>query len=353
MIEAALSLMQVSAPAAVADGDDTSPAGKTAIDALILDASTADLVQLEAALGLRLAEIRVSRSDRARKPRPAELFAYLEVHPTSGDRVELRLTLGDARAWVRPIDAPPADRTREIATTVANLIAGIEVDAIAPDLRDVPLPAPLQPTVTTTTTTAIPALPPSPPPRFEWGLAIEGGVLVAVGPPPPAGLAGGSIAVRSGIRWRNGALLTIAARGAFDRARDYGMTRLRLDVGGGHAWHRSSFALHTTVTATLEPWFVTQGGAVGRGDPRPVGLLAGGELRVAPMWRRQVGARALVIGPFVTAAGSGLVTGDGGVARLRATEGAQAFDLFRAGGLELGAGLTIGLWSPGGSSRAR
>lgn len=341
MIEAAFSLVQVLSPAAT----DDAPASDNAVDALILEATTADLVQLEAALGLRLAQTPVSRSDRARKPKPGELFAYLEVAPDAGDRVTLRLTLGDARAWVRPIDAPPVDRTREIATTVANLIAGIEADAIAPDLRDVPLPAPLQPTTTpepqpvTTTTTPEP-------PAFEWGIGVEGGVLLAVGPPPPSGLAGGTVALRSAIRWRRGALLTFAARGGFDRARDYGMTRIRVDVGGGYAWHRSSFALHTTLAATIEPWFVTRGGAIGDGDPRPVGVLLGGELRIAPMWHRRVGARALMLGPFLTAGGSGLATGDGGVARLRASDGGPAFDLFRAGGLELGAGVTLALWSP-------
>jgi hypothetical protein len=335
------------APDASAPHDVDDGARKPAVDALIVDASTADLVALEAALGLRL-DIRISRSDRARKPRAGERFAYLEVAPEAGNRVTVRLTLADARAWVRAIDAPAVDRTREIATTVANLIAGIEVDAIAPDLRDVPLPPPLRTLAPAPVAPAPVAAAPSapPPPSLHWGFAVDGGVLVGVGPPAPTAIAGGTIAVRSGIRWRRGALFGAGLRAAFDRSAGSSMTRLRLDVGGGHAWHRRAFALHTTAAATLEPWFVTREGAIEAGAPRPVGLLAGGELRVAPMWRRTVGARTLVLGPFIALAGSGLVTGDGGVARIRAAGEGRVVDRFRAGGLELGAGMSIGLWSP-------
>lgn len=353
MIVLELSLLLASVSPSPPNAATPAPATATAseaqseaeIDALIIDAAVDDLVALEAAVRLRIGACPVSRSDRARPPRPGELFAYLEIEPGAGDRRTLRLTLGDARAWVRTIDAVPADRTREIATTVGNLFAGIEAEDLAPDLRDVPLPPPLRPTPAV----VVPPLQPPAPSRYAWGLMLDGLVLAGLAPGAPI-LGAGAAALRGGVRMRKGALVVAGLRAGARTNAGYTLTRLRIEIGGGWAWHRNAFALHATAAATIEPWFVTNGGRVPDGsDRRPTGVLLGGVARIAPMGRIAVGKRVqrhLVIGPFVELGGSALPATSGAVAQIHTAEqdGALAF---RLGGLELAAGLTIGLWSPG------
>jgi hypothetical protein len=327
-----------SPPSPEAPGADVASVAEDRIDALVIDAKVDDLVALEAAVRLRIGVCPVSRSDRARPPRPGELFAYLEIEAGAGDRRTLRLTLGDARAWVRTIDAVPADRTREIATTVGNLFAGIEGEDLQPDLRDVPLPPPLRPAPLVVT----PAPPPPVPPRYAWGLQLDGLVLAGLAPGDPL-LAIGGVSLRGGVRLRKGALVAVGLRAGARTNAGYTLTRLRIEIGGGWAWHRKAFALHMTGAATIEPWFVTTGGRVPDGsDRRPTGTLLGGVLRIAPMGRIAIGRRHLVVGPFVELGGSASPTS--GVARIHTApdDGALAF---RTGGLELAGGLTIGLWS--------
>jgi len=318
--------------------------GATSIDALVIDATVAELVALEAAVRLRIGECPVTRSDRARKPRPGELFAYLEVEPGAGDRATLRLTLGDARAWVRMIDAPPADRTREIATTVGNLMAGIEIDAIAPDLRDVPLPVPLRPAVVPVAAPEV--VPAKARPRASWALGVDATAVLELGPPAPTGFGAGGVALRGGARLPGGALLEAGIRGAWYARGPYTLTRLRLELAAGYALHRGRFALHTTAGATAEPWFVTSSGGLSPGDRRPTSALLGGVVRLSPQWQLGRGERRVHVGPFVEVAGSAVPGANGGVARLRQGTGADAIDVYRAGGLELAAGVAFGLWSP-------
>ncbi len=347
MIDLPLSLLLVlvaPTPASTTPAPADERAGATSIDALVIDATVAELVALEAAVRLRIGECPVTRSDRARKPRAGELFAYLEVEPGAGDRTTLRLTLGDARAWVRMIDAPPADRTREIATTVGNLMAGIEIDAIAPDLRDVPLPVPLRPAVVPVPPPAVVATPA--PPRAAWGLGLDAMAVLELGPPAPTGFGAGGVALRGGARLPSGALLEASIRGAWYARGPYTLTRLRLELAAGYALHRGRFALHTTAGATVEPWFVTSSGGLSPGDRRPTSALVGGTVRLSPQWRVGGGTRRVHLGPFVEVAGSAVPGANGGVARLREGTGADANDVYRAGGLELAAGVAFGLWSP-------
>lgn len=341
-------LLAIAAPAATpaVDRPPGVEASSRPIDALVIDASIGDLVALEAAIRLRLADTPVTRSDRARQPRAGELFAYLEVEPQAGERSTLRLTLGDARAWVRTIESPASDRTREIATTVGNLLAGIELDSIAPDLLDVPLPMPLQRSTAAVVRPPVASKPRPAPPRLAWGLGGDAVVVLGLGPPPPAGVAAGGFALRSAVRWRRGALVVAGLRAGMRHRDDFTITRLRLDVGGGYAWHRGAFALHTTAAITAEPWFVTSSGAVPDGGRRPVSALVGAAVRIAPGWRVAVGRRHLGLMPFVELAGSAVPGRGGGVARVRTGTADDPVDVFRAGGLELAAGLSVVVWTP-------
>lgn len=345
MIATGLSLLlAVAGPAPPSTPNATpasAPRSTSAIDALVIDARVDDLVALEAAVRLRVGACPVSRSDRARQPRQGELFAYLEVQRDSDGRTTLRLTLGDARAWVRTIDAAPGDHTREIATTVGNLFAGIEGEDLAPDLRDVPLPPPLRPAAP-----PVVAPPPrAPVPRYAWGLGGEGLVVAGLPPPGDALLAAGGVALRGGVRLRRGALVVAGVRAGMRSSVGHVLTRIRIDVGGGYAWHRGAFALHTTASAVVEPWFVTDGGAVPRGSGRrPVGTLLGGALRIAPLARIAMGKRHLAIGPFVELGGTAMPTA--GIARIVTSPETDGRVAFRAGGLELAAGLSIAVWSP-------
>jgi hypothetical protein len=316
------------------------------IDALVIDASTTERDALADALRLRIGERPISDSLHARNPRAGELFAYVEVHPRGASSLLVRLVLSDARAYVRVIDSSADLRARELATAVANLVAGIEEDDLPPDERDVALPAVLEP--------APPREPEPRPqvavpvPRYELGIAGGADVLLGLGPPPPAGFAAAGAHARVDARLRSGALLGLALRGLGHRRLGYGLTRLRIAIEGGYAWRRGAFELATTVGATVEPWLVTRDGGIPElARRRPVDVALGGLVRIAPAWRRETrGGRSIRLAPFIELAGSALPARDGGVARLRVQEQMRVRELFRVGGLELALGLELGVWLP-------
>ncbi|HWB75325.1 MAG TPA: hypothetical protein VG755_10220 [Nannocystaceae bacterium] len=323
-----------------------SPKAKAHVDAVVIAPEITDRAALEDALRLRIGDRPISDAAHARNPREGELFAYVEV-TAKGEQLVVRLVLSDARAYVRTIESAADLRAREIAATVANLVAGIEEDDLPPDERDVPLPPVLEP--------APPKPPPKPlapkplpRPRYELGIAVGGDATLAIGPPAPQGFAAAGGHARVDLRLRSGALVGVALRGAGDRNRGYGLTRIRLAIEGGYAWRRGAFELATTIGATVEPWVVTRGGHVPDvADRKPAHAALGGLVRVAPAWRR-VGrrGRAFRLAPFVELAGSAIPAKNGGVARLREQAASGAHDLFRVGGLELTLGLELGAWIP-------
>jgi hypothetical protein len=322
---------------------DTTP--RVHIDAIVVDARIAAHGPLEDALRVRLTDRPVSDSTHARAPKKGELFAYLEIENATPERASVRLLLSDGRAYIRAIDAPESTRAREIAATIANLLAGIEEGAIAPTQEHVALPAALRP-VAPPPEPAKP-LPPRPlPPRPEWGLVLGGAASFAAGAPPPQGLAAAGGELRAEARWPRGPTLGVALRFAGLRAKGYGLVRIRVAPSFGWAWRRGNFELHSIAMITVEPWALLHDAAAV--DRRPVSALLGGAVRLEPVGRVPLArGKSLRIGPFVEVAGSAIPSRTGGVARLRRRDDAgELEDLFRAGGLEIAAGLVIGPWIP-------
>jgi len=176
---------------------------------------------------VRLTDRPISDSAHARAPRAGELFAYLEIESATAERASVRLLLSDGRAYVRAIDAPESTRAREIAATIANLLAGIEEGAIAPTQEHVPLPSALRPVAPPPKKVAPPP-PRTAKPRPEWGLVLGGAAILAAGPPSPQGLAAGAGELRGEARWPRGPTLGLAVRLAGLRAHGYGLLRVRV-----------------------------------------------------------------------------------------------------------------------------
>lgn len=317
------------------------------IDAIVVDARIADHAALEDALRIRLTDRPVSDSAHARAPAKDELFGYLEIESATAERASVRLLLSDGRAYVRMIEAPQATRAREIAATIANLLAGIEEGAIAPTQEHVPIPEALRP-VEVTPKRPPPKRPPTaPPPRVEWGIAVGGAAIVAAGPPEPQGFAAGGGELRGEARWRRGPTVGLAVRAAGNRADGYGLLRVRISPTFGWAWRTGAFELHSMAMLSVEPWVLLQSGDEPV-DRKPVSALLGGALRFEPVGRVMLArGRSVRIGPFVEVGGSAIPSASGGIARLRRRDDAgELHDLFRLGGLEIAVGLVVGPWVP-------
>jgi hypothetical protein len=345
---AAFAVLATPEAAASSFGPPAAVERRPRIDAIVVDARLADRPAIEDALRVRLIDRPVSDSASARSPRKGEIFGYVQVDGATPERASMRLLLSDGRAYVREIEAPASSRAREIAASVANLVAGIEDGAIAPTEEGVPLPAALEPVARPVPK---PSAPPKvvPVPRTEWGLAISSANVIALGPPPPIGYAAGGGELRGEGRWRRGPTIGVSLRFAGHARAGFGLLRIRVAPSLGWAWRRGRFELHTLALFTVEPFVLMQGGRLpDDAQRRPAHVLLGSALRLEPTGRVPLkSGRSLRIGVFAELAGSAIPASSGGVARLRRRNDAgELEDLFRAGGLELGAGLLIGPWIP-------
>jgi hypothetical protein len=335
--------LAIVAPATSTTANEEAPASrvKAHVDAVVIAPEIEDRAAIEDALRLRVSDRPISDAAHARNPREGELFAYVEVQ-AKNDRLVVRLVLSDARAYVRTIESAPDLRAREIAATVANLLAGIEEDDLPPDERDVALPAVLEPAPPKPVTREPPP-PAVPPPRYDLGFADGGGALIGLAHPSPQGFAAAGGQARVDVRWRSGALASVAMRVTGNHRSGFALTRIRFAFEGGYALRAGEFELVTTLGATVEPWFVTQHARVPDGSRRPAHVLLGGLARISPGWRHVMKhGVAFRLAPFIELAGSAIPTKNGGVARV----GRPNDPIFRVGGLELSAGLELGVWLP-------
>lgn len=326
---------------------------KGRVNAVVVDAAMPGLLAIESGLHLRLADRGVTRSDRVRPPRTGELFAYLEQIDADAERARIRVTLTDGRGYVREILGPEPERAREIATNVANLLAAIEEDTIAPDEHDLPLPPSLQPLPPAPVEAPPPRPAPVPEPRFDWGLSIGGDAVIGLARPAPQGLAAAGGRVTWALRLRRGASVAIAVHPGGMRRRGWSTTRVAIAAGAGYTLRRGAFEFASLLSLRVEPWWVGRdGNAVRLGEARSKAPLLGGALTIAPRWRhRFASGHALFLGPSIELAGSGMPTRDGGVVRVRERVGTGTRDVARVGGLELAIGVELGVWLPGPARR--
>lgn len=340
--------------------------------------------QIDGAALLEALQLRSPQRTLALPPWPDDpatrsaLFAVVTAS-FAADAVALTVVLSDGRAYYRTLEASADDAPRIAASATSNLLAAIEEDQLPPDEEDVPLPAEQEPAAEPppepepapepapapepvqarpSAPAPVPSLAPEP---LELE-AVAGGTLgAALGPPSPTGFVGGGGLVGLELRWPTGPLASLAVRSHWHRPEPLTVGRTRISLGGGYALRRGRFELRATLALDLEPWGTRRNdGLVSVTDPsgrrRERGMQLGGHLRLSPSLRLPLRSKlALRVGPRVELAGGALAQGPG-IARLlvaRST-GAPAV-VTRVGGLELFAGLELGLgWTlPTGARRDR
>lgn len=335
------------------------------IELLALDVEGVEVEALERALQTRL-------PDRARIPAGnpdarggVRDWGYVLVRPVEKGWT-LALILADGRAYYRNIPAPDGgDPARLIASTLSNLIASVEEDALVADAQNVPVPdevpdpdpdPELEPELEPEPTPApLVEAPPTetPAPPTEFGVTLGGLALWQLGPPRPGGFAGAGAEVSVTAR-RSGGLLLGGAFGGWGRsAAGYSLARLRLAAFAGYGLRRGRFELLSVAGASAQPWLVRgrNGSESLRSgqDDRSVSAVFGGFVQTSPGVLLRAGEARVRIGPMLRLSGAATTQGGGGIARvLQQTEdGPQA--LFRIGGLELTTGLEVTLWWTFGS----
>ena len=300
------------------------------------------------------------------EPDPAcagQLHAFVELRPRSaelpGRSGELSVILSDGRAWFRPVDAPPDQAARTLASTLANLLAAIEDDALAPDLEDVALPdaiverAPSEdqdgdPSQTSDEVSspeasgrneeaAEPAASPQP---IELGVRALGAGAIGVAPAPSLrGLGGG---VGLDLRLASGLSVALDLRLLGQSRAPLGLLRTRVGLGVGYTYRAPRlFELPVIASFAVEPWTVREAGArVPLGAPP----LLGAGLRVAPSVVVPTGPVALRVGLGLGLDASFEAAAGGRTPAIAVTEDEPA--ALRVGGLEFVVGLELGVWIP-------
>ncbi len=348
LFSASLAVAALTAPSSP-DGDR--------IELLALDIEGVEAAAFERALQTRL-------PDRPRIPAGnpdaragIERWGYVLVRPLD-DGWSLALILADGRGYYRHVAAHEGgDPGRLIASTLSNLIASVEEDALVADAQNVVVPdeRPTEPEPEPEPTPELPVEPdkdPEPPPtelpHTELGVTLRGMALWSLAPPDPTGFAGGGAELSVSGR-RPGGLVLGGSFGGLGRAvAGYGLGRLRLAAFAGYGLRRGRFELVSVAGASAEPWFVRgpDGSESLRSaqDDRSLSAVWGGFVQLSPGVLLDGGEARLRIGPTLRLSGAVTTQGGGGIARvLQQTEnGPEA--LFRLGGLELTTGLDVTLW---------
>jgi hypothetical protein len=334
------------------------------IEVAILDVHGLDGGRFGAALSLRAPGL-IVRDHAPHEPLPTEPHVFVHIEPTRGDPASYKLLflVSDGRAYERTIEVEPADAERIVASHLANLVQAIESGTIAPDregvtVQDV-LPEQESPSDDEDAAPGDSQAPvaASPSPAEGWDehssrsvdVAIHSRLLAGVGLGAPNDVdrfIGWGGAFGSMVRFANGAALLLDGRFLTRREIDgFRMRRIRVAIGGGWVHRRDSLEVVTTLAATVEPWWVSERrrrqGFVDR-DAVP---LLGGALAVAPGWYLRPPRRgvALRLGLRLELAASTLANRFGTV-RVAVDEGAERRSLFRAGGVEILAGIDFALW---------
>lgn len=315
-----------------------------------------DRAEFADALRLRLPDLRFRDAERQSERDEAcseGMHAYVEVRPSSAGRWELIVIFADGRAWFRPIESEPDEAARTAASALANLLAAIEEDAIAPDAEDVALPLEPKPEPEPEPDPEPrpepepepePAVAPQPEPPPERPLVLELGPRLGaqsmLGLDPSAGHRAFAGELGLDLRLPSGLMLATELRVAGWRVDAATLLRMRAGLGLGYGVRSGRFDMPIVLQAQLEPWWVRDAGLPAGLDAPP---LLGGGLRLAPGVRVSLGKLALRVGARVQLDVMGEPLG-GRVPVVRREPGSAA--LFHVGGVELALGLELGLWIP-------
>lgn len=357
--------------AAVASGPELTTSTRIAVAILRADGFD-DLPALERAIALRLPALTLARAGEPAPPAPTgTLRAFIELR-RDGNQAQLTLILADGRAYLRELEVDADAPARPAAGALANLVAGIEDDSVAPDKQDVPLPPALaaEPTpapVTRPEPRPEPKLEPvpkaSPPPalpRWQLGPLLRFAGAFGLSPPAP-GLRGAGPGLGLDARAPSGLLLALDLQWVTRAVDRYHLQRIRVALGVGYALRRGGFELPVAALVAVEPWWLGDGrGPVALQSPsgRPGPLLALG-LRLSPGFSAPIGARGarLRVGARAELWASGQA--DAGLRRpelrlpTQTTQPTPGPTLTRSlaaglGGVELQLGLEVGVWLPVG-----
>jgi len=350
-----------------ADQDDELPAPDAPrISVAILRADDLDHAALTRAIQLRSPALTIVRvGDEAPSAVDGQLRVYIEVRRADAAHVDLTLILADGRAYLRRVDVDAEAPARPIAGALANLIAGIEDDTVAPDRKDAPVPEVLvaapapqkqpEPTpqpASQTKPEPAPAPPQDDPPRWQLGPVLRLGATLGLAPFDPGfhGLGpGGGLDVRS----PRGLLLALDVQYLARPLGAYSLGRTRVAIGVGYALRRGNFELPLALLLGVEPWRLRDDQGTVRiasmeGPPKP---LLGLGLRLSPGFSARVARSARVrVGLRLDLWTSGQPA-KGGLRppELHIPEGPRV----ALGSAELHLGLEIGLWFGVGKPRQR
>lgn len=327
-----------------------------------------DAQGLEAALALRLPDVKLVPHDRQAPAVAADALAvFVDVgRAPTPDAFALTIVVSDGRAYDRVIavepGAPDDDVTRLLASHVGNLVSGIEAGTARPDRENVPMPvAPVEPVEPPRCPTPPPAKPcperaepttPVPPPNIELG--VDGTAVATIGLGRPGdsdrfAAWGGGTGLH--LRHRSGASVLVDVR-VSGRALpfDLRMVRARVALGVGYVLRVRSFELESTVAFTVEPWFLRHDGAASsfadrNGSGRDAKPMLGGFVRLVPghVFRLKEDLH-LRIGPRFELGASSALGDRGRVAQLQIVRDDTRVEAGRVGGVELSLGLDVTLW---------
>lgn len=315
-----------------------------------------DDAAFRAATSLRLPDLHLRGPSS--EPDPAcqdRLHAFVEVRSPEVGVWELTLILSDGRAWFRTITSEPDEAVRTIASALANLLAAIEDEAIIPDAEDVALPDELalaepaepelaeletaEPEPELTKPEPEPEPPKLRPPRLRFELAprLSGTATLGLAPAPGWRAGGAEFGVL--VRLPSGVAVDLGLRVAGRRADELGLVRVRVAAAVGYVVRVDRFELPILAAATIEPWWVRESGSrIDLGAPP----LIGAGLRLAPGGRFALGSVDLRVG--ATLGLDVAVEPSGTVPTIRLAD--ESDPRLHVGGVELSAGLELGLWIP-------
>jgi hypothetical protein len=333
---------------------ETSPARSGPCDASVRTIDLDEAAFLDATR-LRLPDLRLRSAQAALDGDPAcqgRLHAFVEVRPSGAGEWELALIFGDGRAWFRSIASEPDEAARTAASALANLLAAIEEDEVAPDAEHVALPVDpeLQPQPQPDPPARPPPEPPEParepeleirpeaPLRFEIGPRLSAQGIAAAAPAPAFRAFGAELA--GDLRLPLGVLVGLGLRIAGRPAGTLSLIRTQVAVGFGYALRKRRFEMPMMIRAELEPWLVRE-----QGQTRKLGAppLLGAGVRVAPGGLLDVGRTRLRVGVVLGVD----VLGEPNSGRVPSIRFDPTSDpLVHVGGIEFAIGLDLGWWIP-------